>query len=108
MCFPLPAPSLPLRRCPTGPLRSPRPPIARQLVNQYGFVIRGNPFDRLQLGRAPGGGASVLPPALRAGRDVVQQAARALQAQQHLPADSPAHARLRCAAASVVDACGWR
>ncbi|KXZ52103.1 hypothetical protein GPECTOR_10g1126 [Gonium pectorale] len=121
----------------TAAVAAPRTPLASSLVEQYGFVLYGNPYDRLDWGGLQ------LDPGARVRRDWVHSAAEQLAAEAeeaeaqaagateegdtgwgraagHGDAGAAAkvpgrqgsaaaeRARLRCAAASVVAVAGWR
>jgi len=78
----------------------------RQLMEQYGFVLAGNPFDRLDLHgvQLPHGGG-------RMRRDLVAHAAAAMAAAaagEGEAADAAWRRRARAAAASLVACMGWR
>ncbi|KAI8472113.1 MAG: hypothetical protein J3K34DRAFT_504586 [Monoraphidium minutum] len=75
---------------------------SRTLMEQYGFVVPGNPFDRLPLDglQLPGG--------CRMSRDAITAAAAALEAAAPAGGAAAGAARTRAAAASLTTALGWR
>ena len=71
-------------------------------MEQYGFSVAGNPFDRLQFDQGQ------LPWGCHLSRDAIRAAAQHCKDQLPAGSDPAAATRLDCAAVSILEAAGWK